>query len=83
MVVRGSDGGGVSDGVGFGRYWCWRFSLLLVMVVVVMVVGVEVGCVCGRCTHTMHSRSRTTIDPRIPTTPGRSPWGFHRPGRHR
>ena len=30
----------------------------------------------------MHGRSRTTIDPRIPTMPGRSMSGFHRPGRH-
>ena len=26
--------------------------------------------------------SRMTVDPRIPTTPGRSVSGFHRPGRH-
>ena len=31
----------------------------------------------------MHGRSRMTIDPRIPTMPGRSTSGFHRPGRHR
>ena len=31
----------------------------------------------------MHGRSRMTIDSRIPTMPGRSPSGFHRPGRHR
>ena len=30
----------------------------------------------------MHGRSRTTMDPRIPTLPGRSTSGFHRPGRH-
>ena len=30
----------------------------------------------------MHGRSRMTIDPRIPTMPGRSTSGFHRPGRH-
>ena len=30
----------------------------------------------------MHGRSRMTIDPRIPTMPGRSMSGFHRPGRH-
>ena len=29
----------------------------------------------------MHRRSRMTIDARIPTTPGRSMSGFHRPGR--
>ena len=34
----------------------------------------------------MHGRSinsRMTIDPRIPTMPGRSTSGFHRPGRYR
>ena len=31
----------------------------------------------------MHGRSLMTIDPRIPTMPGRSASGFHRPGRHR
>ena len=31
----------------------------------------------------MHSRSLKTIDPRIPTMPGRSTSGFHRPGRFR
>ena len=36
----------------------------------------------GGGTHIMHRRSRMTIDPRIPTTPGRSTSGFHRPGRH-
>ena len=30
----------------------------------------------------MDGRSRMTIDPRIPTMPGRSMSGFHRPGRH-
>ena len=30
----------------------------------------------------MHGRSRMTIDPHIPTIPGRSMSGFHRPGRH-
>ena len=34
------------------------------------------------CTHVMHGRSRMTIDCRIPTIPGRSMSGFHRPGRH-
>ena len=29
----------------------------------------------------MHGRSRMAIDPRIPTIPGRSMSGFHRPGR--
>ena len=36
----------------------------------------------GGCTHVMmHGRSRMTIDPRIPTRPGRSTSCFHRPGR--
>ena len=30
----------------------------------------------------MHVRSRMTIDPRIPTMPGRSTSSFHQPGRH-
>ena len=30
----------------------------------------------------MHGRSRMTIDPRIPTMPGRSTPGFHQSGRH-
>ena len=30
----------------------------------------------------MHGSSRMTIDPRIPTMPGRSTSGIHRPGRH-
>ena len=30
----------------------------------------------------MHGRSRMTVDPRIPTMPGRSMLGFHRPGKH-
>ena len=34
------------------------------------------------CTHALHARSRTTIDPRIPTVPGRSTSGFRQPGRH-
>ena len=38
----------------------------------------------GGCVLTvMHGRSRMTIDPRIPSMPGRSTSGFHRPGRHR
>ena len=31
----------------------------------------------------MHSQSRMTIDPRIPTVPGWNTSSFHRPGRHR
>ena len=34
------------------------------------------------CTLFVHSRSRMTIDPRIPTMPGRSTSGFHQLGRH-
>ena len=30
----------------------------------------------------MQGRSRMTVDPRIPTMPGRNMSGFHRPGRH-
>ena len=30
----------------------------------------------------MHGRSRMTLDPRVPTMPGRSTSGFHRLGRH-
>ena len=30
----------------------------------------------------MHGHSRMTIDPRMPTIPGRTTSGFHRPGRH-
>ena len=33
-------------------------------------------------TQFVHGRSRTTIDPRIPTMPGRSTSAFHQPGRH-
>ena len=33
-------------------------------------------------THVMRGRSRITVDPRIPTMPGRSTSGFYRPGRH-
>ena len=36
----------------------------------------------GVCAQFVHGRSRMTIDPRIPTMPGRSTSGFHRPGRH-
>ncbi|CAN0231465.1 unnamed protein product [Laminaria digitata] len=31
----------------------------------------------------MHGRGRMTIDPRIPTMPGRSTSGYRRPGRQR
>ena len=34
------------------------------------------------CTQFVHGRSRMTIDPRIPTMPGRSTSGFDQPGRH-
>ena len=36
----------------------------------------------GGCIQFVHGRSRMTIDPRIPTMPGRSTSGFHHPGRH-
>ena len=32
--------------------------------------------------HFVHGRSRMTMDPRIPSMPGRSTSGFHPPGRH-
>ena len=35
----------------------------------------------GGCTHVKHGRSRTTIDPRSPTMPGRNTSGFQRQGR--
>ena len=35
----------------------------------------------GGCTHATHGRNRMTIDPRIPTMPGRSMLSFHRRGR--
>ena len=37
----------------------------------------------GGCTQFVHGHSRMTIDPRIPTMPGRSTSGFQQPGRHR
>ena len=36
----------------------------------------------GRCTQFVHGRSRMTLDPRIPTMPGRSTSGFRQPGTH-
>ena len=36
----------------------------------------------GGCTHVMHGGNRMTMDPRIPTMPGRSKSGFDRSGRH-
>ena len=30
----------------------------------------------GECTHGVHGRSGMTVDPRIPTMPGRSTWSF-------
>ena len=36
----------------------------------------------GGCTNVMHGRSSITIDPRIPTTPGRRTSGFLQPDRH-
>ena len=35
-----------------------------------------------RCTPFVHGRCRMTIDPSIPTLPGRSTSGFRQPGRH-
>ena len=43
----------------------------------------RVHCFEGWCTHVMHGHSRMTVDPRIPTMPGRNTSGFSRPGRHR
>ena len=36
----------------------------------------------GGCTQFVHGLSGMTIDPRIPTMPGRSTSGFRQPGRH-
>ena len=36
----------------------------------------------GGCTQFELGRSRMTINPRIPTMPGRSTSGFHQPDRH-
>ena len=35
----------------------------------------------GGCTQLVHGRSHMTIDPRIPTVPGRGTSSFHQPGR--
>ena len=45
--------------------------------------GPSVKLVWGWGVHSisLHGRSRMIIDPRIPTMPGRSTSGFHRPGR--
>ena len=37
----------------------------------------------GWCTHFMRRRGLNTVDPCMPTTPGRSTSEFHRPGMHR
>ena len=42
----------------------------------------EAGGGWGRGTQFVHDRSRMTIDPPIPTMPGRSTSGFHQPGTH-
>ena len=50
---------------------------------VVVHVGLHVVvCIPGGvgCTQFVHGRSRMTLDPRIPTMPGRSTSGFHQPG---
>ena len=36
----------------------------------------------GGCTQFVHGRSRMTIDPRIPTMPGRRTSGFYQPDKH-
>ena len=36
----------------------------------------------GGCTQCVRGRSRMTIDPRIPTMPGRNTSGFHIPSGH-
>ena len=36
----------------------------------------------GGRTQFVHGRSRMTVDPRIPTMPGRSTSGFHQTGRY-
>ena len=45
--------------------------------------GLRGGIGRAGCTHFMHSPSRMTVDPRIPSTPGRSTPGFDRPDRYR
>ena len=45
------------------------------------VLLLQVTCI-GGVLDRRDGRSRMTIDPRIPTMPGRSISGFHRPGRH-
>ena len=37
-----------------------------------VIISAICKCTEGGCTHVMHGRSRITIDPRIPTLPGRS-----------
>ena len=36
----------------------------------------------GGGTQFLHGRSHMTMDPRVPTVPGRSTSGFHQSGRH-
>ena len=56
---------------------------MVVAVVVVLIVRGGVGGVqSGWGGRVMHSRSRMTIDLRIPTIPGRSTSYFHRPSVH-
>ena len=50
-----------------------------IYIVLVVRVGWGGG---GEALNTMHGRSRTTIDARAPTMPGRTTLSFHRPGRH-
>ena len=60
---------------------------VVVVVVVLVLVSVVVDCGGvvgggGGVLDIIHGRSRMTIDPRIPTIPGRRTLGFHPPGGH-
>ena len=62
--------------------------MILIVGDVISVVGQIAVLVCqlaqaegGGVLIIMHGRSRMTIDPRIPTMPGRSASSFHRLGR--
>ena len=50
----------------------------VVAVAAVGIVGVAVAVVAA-VAHIMHGRSRMTIDPRVPTMPGRNTSSLHRP----
>ena len=47
-----------------------------------LVIKMKTRTVVRGCTQFVHGRSHVTIDPGIPTMPGRSTSGFHQPGRH-